>query len=342
MKKDNVIDSRFQVGSLFITTIIITSLIYSFMGKFCALDPRPTMQKISFNLSADKKPVTVKVGITIEDFSKFEAKNNEFEFSGLIWFYYDPKLISREEAEDFSIDKGTVKSKTPAYSYKIGDKIISSYNIDVAFRTDLYYGYFPFEDHRISFSIENRGVSVDKMIYKIKNIDFIINSDSLSYGWLYEGHETDSGAGILQFGKSEKVKDVYCPRLSLSIDYFHFSMHSIITLLLPLFFIFFVELLGFCLDQEEFRQRLLSISIANITGLLAYKFVIEGMAPKVSYLMISDILFFMFLSISFLIFLINIIGVYLTLWQKKALSLGLQFYVIVVFFYLLNYWSICG
>ena len=40
-------------------------------------------------------------------------------------------------------------------------------------------------------------------------------------------------------------------------------------------------------------------------------------------------------------FIINSIGPYLSLWQKKAVSIGVQLVVIAAFTYLLEFWIPC-
>ena len=58
----------------------------------------------------------------------------------------------------------------------------------------------------------------------------------------------------------------------------------------------------FSLDPKKYREAIMTISAATVPAILAYRFVIETISPKVSYFMLSDHIFSLFLFLSFLVF----------------------------------------
>jgi hypothetical protein len=65
----------------------------------------------------------------------------------------------------------------------------------------------------------------------------------------------------------------------------------------------------FCFSIQEANTSI-SIAAGSVTGILAYRFVIANMSPKVGYFVFSDYLFFLFLTMSTLVFLVNISDIF--------------------------------
>ncbi len=334
----NGISVQFQFVSLCITTAILLYLIAGQVFHFCAIDKKPTLHQVDARQA--KGPTVVKVGLTIVDFAEFNVTENKFKISGLISFIFDPKKISLDTIEKFSFLKGDIKYKSKPHVRACGDLMCAYYSIKVTFKTNLYYGFFPFEDHKIFLGLINDAVTPEEMLFDAVPEDFIIDTDVYVSGWSYLRHRVRMGYGETILPGLENKKIVY-PELLFIIDFFHYSMRYIISIMLPLLIIFFIDLFSLCLDQRLNKSTLVQMSTGNIVALVAYRFVIESLSPKVGYPMIADYIFFLFLSISFAIFVINSIGPYLALWQKKAVSIGMQLIVIGVFTYLLEFWIPC-
>ena len=93
--------------------------------------------------------------------------------------------------------------------------------------------------------------------------------------------------------------------------------------------------------QRKERDILVTMTTANIAALVAYRFVLESLTPKVGYPTIADYFFFLFLSNTFMIFMINCVGPYLTRRQKKIISIVVQVLVVLTIAFLLRTWLPC-
>lgn len=337
----NGLNPRFQAITISITACIIVFLIFSLFYRFCSVDKRPPITQltpaklIQFGGASRK----VQVGFSVNNFIEFDTIHNTFKIAGVVWFKFDPSLIELETLEKFTFLKGNIEEKSAPSTYLVGDHIIARYIVRVSFGTSLYYGYFPFEDHRIFLSLANFAVSPTEVIFESAEQDFIIAQEAFISGWQYQDKSVIAGYGTLSIGKN--VKDIHFPQVIFEMDYYHYSTRYIIMIILPLLIIFFIELFSLCLDHRENQSTLIQLSTTNITGLLAYRFVIETIVPKVGYATLADYFFFLFLGTSTFMFFINVVGPYLTIWHKKLLSIGLQTLVIGVFIYLFEFWVKC-
>ena len=337
----NGISVPFQIVTLSCTTAILLYLIAGQVYHFCAVDKKPTIHPIEMPSADAKKPAQVKVGLTITDFSEFNVTENKFKITGIVSFIFDPKLISLETIEKFSFLRGDVKYKSKPHVTTCDGLTCAYYSIKATFKTNLYYGFFPFEDHKIFLGLINDEVSPAEMAFQARAEDFKIDTDVYVSGWFYEKHRVRTGYGETVLSAAPMKKSVTYPIALFIMNFFHYSMRYIISIMLPLLIIFFIDMFSLCLDQRQNRSTLVQMSTGNIVALVAYRFVIESISPKVGYPMIADYIFFLFLSISFTMFIINSIGPYLALWQKKAVSIAVQLIVIAAFTYLLEFWIPC-
>lgn len=338
----NGISVHFQIVSLSITTAVLLYLIAGQVFHFCAIDQAPTLHQLKIEKkNTQKSPAKVKVALTITDFPEFNVTENKFKIAGIIRFMFDPKAISQDTVEKFSFLRGDIEFKSPVHTMACEKMTCIYYFMKVAFKTNLYYGFFPFEDHTLFLGLVNDEVTPEQLEYEAQVADFLIDKDVYVSGWSYQDHRVKVGYGETAIGAQPHRKSVLYPCVLFIIDFFHYSMRYIISIMLPLLIIFFIDMFSFCLDQRVNRATLVQMSTGNIVALVAYRFVIESLSPKVGYPMIADYIFFLFLTISFTVFIINSIGPYLALWCKHAVSILLQLVVLAVFTYLLEFWIPC-
>jgi hypothetical protein len=82
-----------------------------------------------------------------------------------------------------------------------------------------------------------------------------------------------------------------------------------------------------------------TITLGGITGTLAYRYVIEQLSPVTGELMLSDHFFFLLLTSSLLVFLLNKIDLFvmhLSLNTKRIAILGIHLFTISASIYLLS------
>lgn len=340
--KSNALSVQFQWLTFSITSFIIILLVAGQLKKFCTVDQPPRIFSVTPQTVKQFviTPAKVDVGLTITDFPVFNVADNTFQMSAIIWFTFDPALISLATVENFSFVKGKIDYKSEPTTRLDGDLITAQYTIRVTFRTDLYYGFFPFEDHTLHLMLANTNVNPDEFMYVSSYANVIIDQAYIT-GWEYADHNVKTGYTTTPLGKGRKSKDVAYPAVLFSFDFFHHSARYAISVLLPLLIIFFIDLLSLCLDQKKKYETLVTLSTGNIVALVAYRFVIESMTPRVGYPTIADYLYFLFLTNTFIIFVINCVGPYLTVFMKKIISVTLQLGIIGVIVYLLAYWIPC-
>ena len=337
----NGISIPFQLFTLSITTSILLYLIAGQVYHFCAVDKKPTLHRLSTE-TGKTQPPKVHVGLSITDFPEFNVTENKFKFTGVVSFLFDRKLISLETIEKFSFLRGEIEHKSKPHITQSGNLTFAHYDVKAAFKTNLYYGFFPFEDHTIFLGLINDAVTPNEVQFIASSSDFIIDTDVYVSGWSYQSHRVKTGYGETVVSIAQKTESITYPLALFIIDFFtYYSMRYIISIMLPSVIIFFIDMFSLCLDQRSNRSTLVQMSTGKIVALVAYRFVIETISPKVGYPMIADYIFFLFLSISFTMFIINSIGPYLALWQKKLVSVAVQLTVIGVFTYLLEFWIPC-
>jgi hypothetical protein len=342
--ESNGISLRFQGISLAITTGIILYLVVAEIQKFCSLDQKPNIFTVTPESMArfSSTPAKVELGMTITDFPEFSVTENKFKFTGVIWFSFDPALISLETIEKFSFLRGEIEYKSEPTVTLQGDRLIASYAVRVLFKTNLYYGFFPFEDHALHLVVVNTAVNPGEVIFQSSQNNLVVTNDVYVSGYDYRDHKVTAGYTTIPLGQEELAsRPITFPAVLFEMDFFHDSARYIISVLLPLLIVFLIDMFSFCLDQRMDHAALVQLSTQNMVALVAYRFVIEGLSPKVGYPMLADYIFFLFLFNSFVTFVVNCIGPYLSLALKKAISLFHQAAVLSVFIYLFLFWVPC-
>jgi hypothetical protein len=100
----------FQIIMMVITTAALALPVYKILSPliYTPLDVRPELLPITPAITREfgRNPGIVKIGLLIQSFSIFNIIQDEFEFSGIIWFNFDPSVIPLSMIEKFSIGKG--------------------------------------------------------------------------------------------------------------------------------------------------------------------------------------------------------------------------------------------
>ncbi len=304
-----IVRPRFQFITLFFVSSAIIFMAYHPVQRFYALEPYPpllpiTPQKIK---AWGGEPVPVKVGLYIRSFSVFDFVANKFVIDGILWFEFDPALISLETVNKFSFEKGTLTAKSAPYTKIIDDKFFARFDIQFEFSIDLNYTYFPFDDHRMSIILVNRYIPPSEMIFISYESYFSIDQSIEISGWEEEGKTVKTGYSESRLEKLDPEKVVLHPKTVFSIDYRRSGIRYILLIILPLCIIFFVGLFSFAFDPKKHATMILGLATGTITSLLSYRFVIERITPQVGYFVFSDYIFTLLLSLSVLEFIFAIV-----------------------------------
>jgi len=84
--------------------LIIFCLLKIKNHHFLSTDPKPKFHPLSeLEVEQDiSKIYSIKTGIVIEEFQQFDVLHNQFSMSCLVWFQFNPNLVSLETIEKFS------------------------------------------------------------------------------------------------------------------------------------------------------------------------------------------------------------------------------------------------
>ncbi len=302
----------FSVYTILFSAVLICFFMYRASQEFISsssdtLDPMPELLPIlPKTIEQMGQPAEVKVGLYIKDFSEFNIVDNRFEFSGILWFYFDPSIVSLDTLGKFSFEKGKILSISQPSTRIVQGKLLARYDIRVSFKANPTFAAFPFDSHTICITMDNNNVSPGEVIFD-STYDELVLSPELSYaGWKIYGTRVYPGYSIARVDKSHREYDVAHPRVIFALDFVHSGVRQAILIIFPLLLLFFMAMFTFALDMENYKTSIASLTAGAITGILAYRFVIDRLAPQVGYFMESDSLFFLFLFAVCMAFFINV------------------------------------
>lgn len=252
-------------------------------------------------------PTRVDVGLDIIDFPVLDFVNNQFVFDGILWFEYDPALLALDTIGKFSFEKGEILQKSEPNTQLVESKLLARYDIRVRFTSDIEYNLFPFDDHTIFINLVNRTISPREMIFRSYSSFIQLPNQVSITGFELFGASVKTGYSESQLDKYESGKKISYPKVIFGIDFNRWTVRHGLVILLPMFLIFFVSLFALSFDPQKQMTTIMSIAMIGVSSLLAYRFVIENMSPKVGYFILSDQMFMVFLSAILIIFVFSIV-----------------------------------
>lgn len=274
-------------------------------------------------------PGIVHLGLIIDNFREFKILENKFVISGTLWLSFDPTIISLETLSDITIVNGKFLEKSEPNVRLVGDQLFVRYAIQVEFQCNLNFRDYPDDDHRLYIIFTHPGVSPNSLVFDSGMPDLVVHEDMDKYGW----SAFDKGVApgfIVNHVQSEALSVEFAhPVVMFSIDYRHNSMRDFLGIVLPLLVMMGIILFSFALDREKQGTERIKITIQTIAAAIAFRFVIDLMAPKVGYLMSSDKFFFFFLFLFLLMFVICLNTQRLNLWLERLIVAGISIIVVI-------------
>ncbi|MFC1842345.1 hypothetical protein ACFLYU_01675 [Candidatus Dependentiae bacterium] len=339
IKKNNMKASALLQLSLFFGFIIIVFiLLYKPLVNFKSNESYPDITPLTpSKITALKgSPVPVEVGIYIKDMPNFDIIRGNFLFDLTIWFKFDNRLVSLERISKFKFDKATIIEKSRPHIKIEKDKIIARYDVKINLDTTLNYKDFPLDDHRLSISLTNYQFTPSDVIFESSMLDFVINPKIQTTGWKRIAKEVATGFLEDKTYYGKKANIIHHPRIIFSLYFAKIGIRHIMTVLLPLLMIFFIAIITLTFDPfGPKRSNITPISVAAVTAIIAHRFIIDHMAPKTGYFMISDLFFFLFLLGCIVIFIINLFSAKISGYKKNITVIILYILSIIAFIYIL-------
>ena len=177
--------------------------------------------------------------------------HNKFTIDAIIWFEFDPALVSLETVEKFSFDKGDIIKKTTSDTKVIEGKFFAQFNITVRFTTNLLFEMFPLDDHRLYLILTNKFVTPSEVVYQAFISGFTLSEDMFVAGWQSVDHNVFTGYSEARLDESDAKKVVLNPKVVFSIDFKRFGTQRIFLIFLPIFLMFFIGILSFAFDPTK-------------------------------------------------------------------------------------------
>jgi hypothetical protein len=335
--------SIFQISAMVITAIILAFPVRKVLSPlvYIPLDQRPALLPITPAITREfgKNPGVIRVGLLIQSFSTFNVLQDEFQFSGIIWFNFDPSVVPLSTIEKFSVGKGEILSRTASDVIKTSEgRLIMYYNIKTKFKGNLDYRRFPLDDHTLFITIDNDFISPVEAIFESDLPSFHVSSNEVSKGWYLADRSVYTGYFASKVSGNHKEHMIYHPRVIFALYYSRTGYRQMLTILLPLLLIYFVAIFSFAMDPEKYYRSIIALSTGAITALLAYRFVIENLSPKLDQFMLVDYFFFMFLTAVCTIYFLNARTLRLSSTIKAIITIFLDIIIVVISIYLILVW----
>jgi len=329
VRSDSVSPRFVMLWFIFIVTSVIVMSIFRFQS-FTTLDSSYGLKTLSttFTRSLGGSSGSIQTGLIINRFHEFNVINNKFTFEGILWFKFDPSVISMETIDGIAFENGSIIERSAPYAQIIGDQIFVRYSIRASFQTRMNYGGFPADDHKLYLVLTHKGVSPAIFIFDAARQDFLIADNMDRQGWQEQDHTVQTGYIESRIESAAVNVSITNPAVAFGIDYRRDSMRDLMTILLPMLVMLAISLCSFSMSPRKFWSSRVSLSMQTVVGLVAFRFVMESISPRVGYFMISDYLFLLFLCIYILIFLANLAVQQLEVWQEKVLIILISLTVI--------------
>ncbi len=326
-----------------IITISITCAIALLSIKITVEQPTPVEEEFSIKslipsmINTNNAPIPIKTGLSIYNYRIFDMLNATYEFEGTIWFEFDPSTISIDTVSEFEFEKGDIIHKSSPRSRLNKNRLLVFYDILVRFKTELNYKLFPVDDHIIKLILVNKKVTPQELMYEIHNQSFIVRPKTESFGWIEKLKEVLTGYVEEVIDTRNESYNIYHPAVQFSILYRRSGLKYALILLMPMVVFIIVMLTSFSYDPYKYFSSIMVANGASLSGLIAFRFVIENMSPEVGYFMISDYFFLIFLVLAALLFLIGIFSMNVSMKAKKTLILLVHGLLISSFIIIVSY-----
>ena len=103
-----IVRPHYQVMALVLTFMVILFFGWKAIRQYRPLEQWPEVQSVVPEKIKEwgGEPVVVDVGMYLTNWRVFDVVKNDFTVEGVVWFQFDPALISLETIGKFSFEKG--------------------------------------------------------------------------------------------------------------------------------------------------------------------------------------------------------------------------------------------
>lgn len=334
----------FQIACMLVTSLVVTVIIYFTLQRFQSFETHKSTTSLSekavlFVSQKSSVPV-IESGVFVRDISNFDSVHGRFSADLLVWFRFNPSLISPALVEKFVLERAEEKNRSDAIvQVSTKDEYVVKYYVRLNYSVPFNYVEFPVDDHRIDFVLTNYFLDSSRARFETNEKFIILNPDIQIEGWKIL--EKTAQVGYLEnpITLDNPEKTIYYPRMVFGFDLERDGIRQVLSTVLPLLVIFFTALFTFAINPiGADYYNVIALSVASVMALVAYRFVIETVSPATGYFTISDYIFLFFLILTLIILFINTLGSKISSYQKSVTTVLLHAATIIVFVILFRPW----
>jgi hypothetical protein len=314
----------------------IVFISYCFCVSFAFGQQVPvSVMKIPSRPNPDAGPTKVEVGIWLIDIDSVDSAQQNFVANvAVILKWKDPRLAhgsgspKRYPAIDvwtpqvlIANEIGLVRKTLPEILEVKGDGTVTYRQRYVGpFSQPMKLHDFPFDRHTFTIQLASVQASPDEIVF-IPRDDFIVAGLKDASG-IASNISLPDWDIIDYYARSAPYE--LAPQKVLAGYKFEFvakrhSGHYVLKVIFPLALIVFMSWAVFWIDPENFSTQV-NVAITSMLTLIAYRFAVDAMIPKVSYMTKLDMFIFVSMILVFLSFLqVNVTG-HFALRKRKALA----------------------
>lgn len=294
---ERLTDLRVLFGALIGVSIIIAIIFIIALYRTKIDDPIVSIIPIEPTVLENNNHI-VEVNLFVNTFSEFEIIQNNFNMDATIWFSYDENSVSATTIEEFQFENAKIINKSLLQSEKLPNgKTLVSYNVQLSFKGNFNYHYYPFNRHRLNIVLINPSTDIQKLVYVTTDKNFNVSDKAFTKDWKKTSTQTRYGLAERRLMLDNKQTTISYERVIFSINFDRNSLKTLFLIFLPLFLIFFIGLLSLTFDVLTQFTIILSLNLGSTTALLFFAEILNKSSPVTNIITLADSIYFLLLTI---------------------------------------------
>jgi hypothetical protein len=243
-----------------------------------------------FNVSAQEKADTVKVGAYIISVHDINFHAQEYTARFWLWFVYDnPKYdfsneIDITNAKDIEISSATVDTVNGKYWAKMRVKCTMKENWRV--------NDFPFDTQHLRITLEDEDRDIGDLVFVADTVYSHFDNVEALVGWKVDDFKAQTRIVKYNttFGSPEAANDTNTfSEFSVQMNIEREAKGLFLKIFLGMYFAFLIALVSFLTDTNELDPRF-GLPIGGLFAAVGNKYIIDSLLPESSQFSLVDIL----------------------------------------------------
>ncbi len=283
--------------------LIIYFLFYLRNKTFLSTSIKPVILPIKSLIISDdiSRICRVKTGMIIEDFPVFEIYNNNFIVNCVVWFEFDRSKVSLDAIDRFSFLNVRDIKKELTEKFVIDNDMFIQYKVQINFSVDLDHRLFPMNDYSIFLVMTNDYITAEEIVFDVEDAAITTTNDLKIENWNIASATAEAGYNFSLLRESSETHRNY-PRVLFALNIKKVSLRKLTLIIMPILIILFISTTSMFSFPRSPRN--LALVVGSLTGILAYRYIIQRVSPDVGYYTLSEHIFNFCLALIFLTFIL--------------------------------------